>query len=101
MSTRAHFTSADIELLAHDNKRREVIDGELYVSPQPRAEHQATCTQIAYLLQGWSLRTRLGQTLVAPGLVFADDDNVAPDVVWISRALPLGARRLRPPPPRS
>ena len=27
----------------------------------------------------------MGTAVVAPGLIFAEDDNVAPDVVWISR----------------
>jgi Uma2 family endonuclease len=33
----------------------------------------------------WSNQTSLGVTLQTPGVIFADDDDVAPDVVWISR----------------
>jgi Uma2 family endonuclease len=32
----------------------------------------------------WSNHTSLGVTLQAPGVIIADDDDVAPDVVWIS-----------------
>jgi Uma2 family endonuclease len=35
-------------------------------------------------LQTWNDRTQLGQTIFAPGLIFADDDDVIPDVAWLS-----------------
>jgi Uma2 family endonuclease len=78
------MTSADLELLAVDNKRYEIIDGELYVSKQPGWHHQGTCSNAWRLLQDWSDVTGLGIARIAPGLIFADDDDVAPDVVWIS-----------------
>ena len=43
----AKFTSADLKLMPDDAKRYEVIGGELYVSRQPSAEHQYTCTCLA------------------------------------------------------
>ena len=85
MSIAPRFTSADLELLPDvDGVRYEIIDGELYVSKTPRWEHQYTCTQAAVALQTWSQQSGRGLTLTAPGLIFADDDDVVPDVVWIS-----------------
>lgn len=81
------LTSADLELLATDStKRYELIEGELYVSKQPDWHHQLTCTNILGELRSWSLRSGSGLPNLAPGLIFAEDDDVAPDVVWISRA---------------
>jgi Uma2 family endonuclease len=78
------WTSADLELLPEDDKRYEIIDGELYVSKQPHWHHQATCGRVFTLLDEWSLATGLGEASLAPGIIFADDDDVAPDVVWVS-----------------
>ncbi len=33
------WTSANLELLQHDDKHYEIIDGELYVSTQPSWHH--------------------------------------------------------------
>jgi Uma2 family endonuclease len=35
-------------------------------------------------LEAWSVQTGAGEANLAPGVIFADDDDVAPDVVWIS-----------------
>src|SRR5438067_1252186 len=85
MSTTEKFTSADLALMPDDGKRYEIIEGELYVSRQPGFEHQYTCGQLFRFLEEWNERSKSGVAIVAPGLVFADDDDVAPDVVWVSR----------------
>ena len=84
VSAALRWTSADLEVMPEDEKRYEIIDGELYVSKQPHWHHQATCGKIFALLDAWSLTTGLGEASLAPGVIFADDDDVAPDVVWVS-----------------
>src|SRR5450432_441358 len=84
MSTTLKYTSADLALMPDDGNRYEIIAGDLYVSSQPRAEHQYSCNRLGHFLEGWSARTGLGLVLPAPGLVFAEDDDVVPDVIWIS-----------------
>ena len=79
------FTSADLALMPDDGKRREIIEGELYVSRAPGFEHQYTCTRLSRFLDEWNDQSGLGVVVAAPGLVFAEDDDVIPDVVWISR----------------
>jgi hypothetical protein len=37
-------------------------------------------------LESWSVQTGAGEANLAPGVIFVDDDDVAPDVVWISHA---------------
>ena len=86
MSTRLRYTTADLEGLPDiDGVRYEIIDGELYVSKQPDWHHQLACTRIATELGQWSRQTSNGVTLFAPGLVLPEDENVAPDLVWVSR----------------
>ena len=79
------WTSQDLESLPDDGKRYEIIDGELYVSKQPHLDHQLVCSRVWELLQIWSRQTKGGVAIFAPGVIFADDDDVAPDVIWISR----------------
>ncbi|TAK24191.1 MAG: Uma2 family endonuclease [Chloroflexota bacterium] len=85
MAQAMRFTSADLELMPDDGKRREIIDGQLYASKQPGAEHQLVCGRATGALDRWSLQTGAGEAYGAPGVIFAPDDDVAPDVAWYSR----------------
>lgn len=78
------WSSRDLELFPDDGKRYEIIDGELYVSKQPHWQHQFVTGRIFQLLQTWSDQTQAGMANLAPELIFADDDDVVPDVIWIS-----------------
>jgi Uma2 family endonuclease len=80
-----HWTSQDLERLPDNGKRYEIIGGELYMSKQPDWYHQFVANQVWEALQQWSRQTKAGVANVAAGVIFADDDEVAPDVVWISR----------------
>ncbi|MBI3972902.1 MAG: Uma2 family endonuclease [Chloroflexi bacterium] len=87
MGTSLRYTTRDLELLPDplDDKRYEIINGELYVSKQPHLAHQFTCGEVFAALRQWSTQTGTGRAYFAPGVIFADDDNVAPDVVWVSK----------------
>jgi Uma2 family endonuclease len=87
MSINIRFTTADVEALPDhlDDTRYELIDGELLMARQPHWEHQAVSLALAAALRDWSRRTGLGWANIAPGVVFSSEDDVAPDVVWISR----------------
>lgn len=78
------WTSQDLELLPDDHKRYEIVDGELYVSKQPHLHHQIVCGKIFKFLENWSDLAQTGIAVFAPGVIFADDDDVVPDVIWIS-----------------
>lgn len=93
MSTTTRWTSADLERMPDDGNRYEIIDGELYMSTQPHLYHQFVCSRFAYQLGKWSEEAGLGEVAVAPGLIFADDDDVAPDIVWISKSRLASALR--------
>lgn len=68
-----------------DDQRYELIDGELYVSTQPHWHHQSTAANIIYALAAWNRETGAGMVIAAPGVIFANDTAVAPDVVWVSK----------------
>lgn len=84
MSVSHAFTVADLENTPDDGNRYEVIAGELYVSSAPDAEHQVICARLIGHLYGWSEQSGGGEVLTEPGVVFAVDHAVIPDVVWIS-----------------
>jgi Uma2 family endonuclease len=87
MTTSLRWTSADLDAFPDDGKRREIIDGELYVTKQPNFYHQLVCSRINALLDDWSLQNSAGLPSTAPGVIFAEDEDVAPDVVWASNAV--------------
>jgi Uma2 family endonuclease len=80
-----HWTLQDLELLPDDGSRYEIIDGELYVSKQPDWQHQLVCSRLNFLLEAWNEQSQAGFVAQTPGIIFANDINVVPDVVWISR----------------
>ena len=81
------YTLADLEHVAQpwDDTRYEIIDGELFVSTQPSLKHQYATHMVDTRLGTWNERSGLGIVVPAPGVIFADDDNAAPDVVWLSK----------------
>ena len=85
MEASLRWTSADLEVMPDNGKRYEVIAGELLVSKSPTFHHQFACGQIHTFLNIWSMETKLGIVNSGTGIIFADDDDVIPDVVWISR----------------
>jgi Uma2 family endonuclease len=77
-------TYADLETFPDDNLRRELIGGELIVTPSPRPRHQEVADELT-----WHLRSHTkqhgGRANSAPlDVVFADDDVVEPDVLYIA-----------------
>jgi Uma2 family endonuclease len=78
------WNTADLELLPENDRGYEIIDGELQVTRAPHWEHQNLCLRLGGALEDWSIDTGLGETTVAPGIIFTDADNVIPDIVWAS-----------------
>ena len=85
MTSIQRWTSADLAAFPDDDgKRYEIIDGELFVSTTPHFYHQQICSKLLALLFNWSNQSKLGQAVIAPGVIFTEDNDVVPDVVWIS-----------------
>ena len=74
---------ADLEAIPEDMVIRNLIDGELFVTPTPTTRHQRVVIEII-----WALRehagTHGGQVLTAPCGVYLSDRNVPePDVLFL------------------
>lgn len=84
--TTYRWTSRDLEVLPDNGKLYEIVDGELYVSRQPHLYHQVVSGNLVSLLNQRTEQRQHGLAVFTPGIIFADDDDVVPDVVWISHA---------------
>jgi len=74
----------DLAAFPDDGLRRELIDGELFVSPSPVRRHQHAVAVIVSALLA-ALKPAGGLVYPAPmDLVFSDDTVVEPDVVALS-----------------
>ena len=92
MPTTKHWTSQDLGRLAlNEWHRYEIIDGDLYVSTAPSWHHQYACRRLTAVLDTWCLAHGLGEVLPGPGLLFASDQDVIPDLVWVSHQRLQGA----------
>lgn len=83
--TKLKWITSDLELLPENSTRYEIIDGELEMTRSPHWKHQDTIGNIVSALKIWSQKTGLGKAIINPGIIFSDNDNVIPDVIWISQ----------------
>ena len=94
--TGAPFTYDDLRSFPDDNYRRELIDGQLIVSPSPITLHQRCVTRLLFLL-GQAAPPGLE---VLPGpvdVLFSQSTVLVPDVVVV-RAEDVGGPNLTRPP---
>ncbi len=83
--TAVRWTIGDLESFPiEEGKRYEIIEGELFVSTQPHWFHQQTSGRIFAALDKWAAENRSGSASQAPGVVFDEENAVAPDVAWVS-----------------
>lgn len=80
------FTLSDLDALAseNDDKKYELIDGELFVTRFPHWNHQRAIDNFCYELTQWSRISGKGEARTTPGIIFTEVDSVIPDVIWIS-----------------
>lgn len=65
-----------------DGKRREIIAGELIVSPAPLPEHQEVAARLTEMLRSYCREHRLGRVYPGPvDVLFAEGDYFEPDLV--------------------
>jgi Uma2 family endonuclease len=87
MSARTILTYDGIQLAPEDGLRRELLGGDLYVSPAPTPLHQSVVTELIVALNAYA-KVHGGKTYPAPiDVVFSQTDAVQPDVVYVGRAL--------------
>ncbi len=80
------FTHADLLSLPEDNKLREIIDGDLYVTPSPYTRHQRIVLELATTLRKYLKATPIGEVLCAPlDVILSEHDVLQPDLLFVGR----------------
>jgi Uma2 family endonuclease len=78
------FTYEDYVLLPED-RRYEVIDGELYLTPAPTPYHQTVAMRLGFLLNTHAVEFGIGKVFMAPcDVVLSRFDVLQPDIFFIS-----------------
>jgi Uma2 family endonuclease len=78
------YTYADLATFPDDNLRREIIDGELFVTAAPFLRHQKILLELAYAFVARLKIHGGGEVYVAPADVVLSDVNVVePDLLFV------------------
>jgi Uma2 family endonuclease len=97
---RIRFTYRDY-LLLPEEKRYELIEGELFMVPSPGLSHQKLVGKLYRLLSEFVEGRNLGVVIVGPfDVVLSEEDVVQPDILFLSgdRIQLLTERNLQGPP---
>ena len=82
---KVRFNYQDYCLMPED-RRYEIIDGEMHVVPGPSFRHQDFLLNLAIMLRGYVTRNNLGVVVVAPfDVILSQEDVVQPDLVYVSQ----------------
>lgn len=69
-----------------DDKRYELIDGELLMTPSPVPRHQRISGKLEFKLREFITKNKIGEIFYAPCDVYLDNENVVqPDILFISK----------------
>ncbi|OCQ93058.1 hypothetical protein AMR42_00550 [Limnothrix sp. PR1529] len=78
------WTTADLEFFPNTGDRYEIIDGDLYVTRAPHWRHQDALGNLHTFLTLWARQHKQGKVLQSPGVILTGEENVIPDLVWVS-----------------
>src|SRR4051794_1669757 len=79
------LTIEDLAEFPEDNVRREIITGELIVSPSPTLRHQLISSNLLHLLRSWVDQNPVGICVSAPMDVrLTVNDIVQPDLLYVA-----------------
>ena len=84
METKIKYNYQDYLQLPED-KRYEIIDGDLFMVPSPNESHQHILVNILQVLVNHVRKNKLGAVYCAPfDILFSEEDIVQPDVIFVS-----------------
>lgn len=79
------FTYEDYKHTPED-KRYELLDGDLIMVPAPRIVHQRNAKKLSRLLDDFVEEHDLGEVFIAPcDVVLSETDVVQPDILFVSK----------------
>lgn len=84
MAEGAALTYADLASFPDDNVRREIIDGELIVSPSPRTRHQRVSGRLHLALGGHVAEQGGGEVFYGHDVILSDHNVVEPDLTFVA-----------------
>ena len=83
--SRIKFTYEDYRHTPED-KRYELLDGELIMVPAPRTAHQRTSRKMLISMHTFVAENDMGEVFIAPcDVVLSDTDVVQPDLLFVSK----------------
>lgn len=78
------YTHADLVAIPYDGKRREIVDGELLVTPSPNLRHQAIARRITFAFMQYLQAHPTGEVFFAPlDVILSDLDVLEPDLLFV------------------
>jgi Uma2 family endonuclease len=82
------WTRGEVDRLMEDRAgltpRYELVDGELLVTPAPSARHQRIILRLAFVLQPYLVRHRVGEIVLGPGELAMDaEERYEPDLMVV------------------
>ncbi len=79
------LTYQDYLQMPDDRNRREILSGDLYVTPAPTPTHQLVVANLLVLLRNYLAHRTTGRVYPAPlDVVLSQVDVVQPDLVFVS-----------------
>ena len=70
----------------NDGIRKEIIEGELFMSPAPSIKHQLVSQELFVLFYNYVKKNKSGRTFYAPcDIIFSDINVVQPDLIYLSK----------------
>ncbi len=84
MTIGTKFTHADLLVMPDDGRRREIIDGELFVTRSPKFSHQAISRRICAAFLKYLEARPIGEIAYAPlDVILSDLDVLEPDLLFV------------------
>lgn len=73
-------------LLLPEDKRYEIIDGELFMTPSPKTMHQRLIVKLFRIIDDFVSKGELGEVFIAPyDVALSKHDIVQPDIIFVSK----------------
>ena len=84
MTISTKFTHADLLAIPNDGKRREIVDGELIVTPAPKLGHQEILLNLAMAFGKYLEQHPTGKLIISPmDIILSDFDVLEPDLLLV------------------